>query len=173
MCQTEGLFSTLVTMLEYAMTFQDSGQKGKVTPKAHIQEQAPQILLQIFPRHIPPSPSIQQPHCYPVLMAFSITLFILEIMKRPHLCAGNILIIDGSEQQDAHLLSPGVLAPGISMEILEHNGKQRKSISISFCIIPASFLISLQLDNFMQYGVGRNSVILKVVHWGHHTCACL
>ena len=47
---------------------------------------------------------------------------------------------DGSEQEDAHLLSQAVLALGILEEIPKHNGKKRKLT----CIIATIFLISLQ-----------------------------
>ena len=51
--KSEGRFSELVSILKYAMNFQDPGQKGEVTPQAHIQQQFPRIFPQIFPQPLP------------------------------------------------------------------------------------------------------------------------
>ena len=95
-----------------------------------------------------------------------------QFQWRPHLCACNIFTNDGSEQEDAHLLSPGVLAVGFR-KITKHHDKQSKASLICLCLIPASFRISQRVDNFMQHGGGGHSVILKVGHWNHTACAGL
>ena len=46
MGQSEGQFSALVSMLKYAMSFQEPGQKGEVTPKAHISLTSSQRIYQ-------------------------------------------------------------------------------------------------------------------------------